>query len=143
MLAPKPPVAGLTPDLGVIVRVEAESARHTALQTVASIETGDPGALAAAQPDYKWVAGNQPSADPHTVSVVQNPTDVTIAVAATQPRRMRVRSLDEERHSALRDDGPRAVVRGGQRARDRMDHAGRWRRIRPARRQQLTAPRSN
>jgi hypothetical protein len=83
VLAPKPPVASLTPDLGAIVRVEAESARHTALQAVASIESGDPGALAAAQPDYKWVAGNQPSADPHTVSVVQNPGDVTIAVAAS------------------------------------------------------------
>jgi hypothetical protein len=83
VLAPKPPVAGLTPDLGAIVRVEAESARHTALQTVASVESGDPAALAAAQPDYKWVAGNQPSADPHTVSVLQNTADVTIAVAAT------------------------------------------------------------
>jgi hypothetical protein len=83
VLAPKPPVAGLTPDLGAIVRVEAESARHTALQAVASIGSGDPAALAAAQPDYKWVAGNQPSADPHTVSVLQNTADVTIAVAAT------------------------------------------------------------
>jgi hypothetical protein len=83
VLAPKPPVAGLSADLGAIVRVEAESARHTALQAVASIESGDPGALAAAQPDYKWVAGNQPSPDPHTVSVVQNPADVTVAVAAS------------------------------------------------------------
>ncbi len=83
VLAPRPATAGLTPDLGVIVRVEAESTRHTALQAVAAIGSGDPGALASAQPDYKWVAGNQPSADPHTVSVVQNPANVTIAVAAS------------------------------------------------------------
>jgi hypothetical protein len=83
VLAPRPPTPGLTPDLGVIVRVEAESARHTALQAVAAIGRGDPGALAAAQPDYKWVTGDEPSADPHTVSVVQNPDNVTIAVAAS------------------------------------------------------------
>ncbi len=82
-LAPRPPTQGLPTSLDVIVRVEAESTRHTALQAVADVASADRGALAAAQPDYAWVAGNQPSADPHTVSVAQNPGNVTVAVAAS------------------------------------------------------------
>ncbi len=82
-LAPRAPTQGLPTSLDVITRVEAESTRHTALQAVSDVATGDRGALAAAQPDYTWVAGNQSSADPHTVSVVQNPGSVTIAVAAS------------------------------------------------------------
>ena len=53
------------------------------LQAVADVATGDRGALAAAQPDYTWIAGNQPSTDSHTVSVAQNPGNVVIAVAAS------------------------------------------------------------
>lgn len=82
-LAPRTPTAGLPTSLDVIVRVEAESTRHTALQTVADVGTGDIAALSAAQPDYQWIAGGQSSADPHTVSVVQNADNVTIAVAAS------------------------------------------------------------
>jgi hypothetical protein len=82
VLTPRAPTAGLPTDLGVIVRVEAESARHTALQTVEQIGSGDVGALAGAQPDYHWIAGDQPSTDPHTVSVSARADGVTIAVAA-------------------------------------------------------------
>jgi hypothetical protein len=82
-LAPRVPTQGLPTSLDVIVRVEAESTRHTALQAVADVATGDRGALAAAQPDYTWVAGSQPSPDSHTVSVAQNAGNVIIAVAAS------------------------------------------------------------
>ncbi len=82
-LAPRPPTQGLPTSLDVIVRVEAESTRRTALQAVTEVGTGDRGALAAKQPDYTWVVGNQASTEPHTVSVAQNPGNVTIAVAAS------------------------------------------------------------
>ncbi len=83
VLPARPPVSGLTPNLADIVRVEAESTRHTALQAVEQVGSADLGALATAQSNYTWVAGNQPSPDSHTVSVTQNPGDVTIAVAAS------------------------------------------------------------
>jgi hypothetical protein len=83
VLPPRPPVQGLTSDLGDIVRVQAESTRHTALQAVAQVGSANLGALAAAQSNYAWVGGNEPSPDSHTVSVVQNAGNVTIAVAAS------------------------------------------------------------
>ena len=83
VLAPRAPTAGLPTSLDVIVRVEAESTRHTALQAVEDVGNGDPGALAARQPNYTWVAGDQPSTDSHVVSVAQGAGTITIAVAAS------------------------------------------------------------
>lgn len=82
-LAPRAPTAGLPTSLSVIVRVEAESARHTALQTVEQIGSGDVSALASAQPDYLWIPGDQPSTSPKIVSVMQSGGVVTVAVAAS------------------------------------------------------------
>ena len=83
VLAPRAPTAGLPTSLSVIVRVEAESARHTALQTIEATGNADLATLANAQPDYQWVAGNQPSSDPKVVSVAQSGNVVTIAVDAS------------------------------------------------------------
>ncbi len=44
---------------------------------------GDLGALASMQPDYKWIPGDQPSPDIHTVSVAPSAGVVTIAVTAS------------------------------------------------------------
>ncbi len=65
------------------MRVEAESTRHTALQTITETGNADISALAAAQPNYQWVSGTQASSDPHTVSVAQSNGNVTIVVAAS------------------------------------------------------------
>lgn len=83
VLAPRAPTAGLPTSLSVIVRVEAESARHTALQTIEATGNADLPTLANAQPDYQWVAGNQPSSGPKDVSVAQSGNVVTIAVDAS------------------------------------------------------------
>jgi hypothetical protein len=83
VLAPRPPTAGLPTSLDVIVRVQAESTRHTALQAVERSGSANTGELANEQPGYQWVAGDQPSADTHTVSVGQSAGAVTIAVAAS------------------------------------------------------------
>jgi hypothetical protein len=82
-LDPRAPTAGLPTSLGAIVRIQAESSRRTALQTVEQLGSGDVVGLAAAQPNYKWVAGDQPSTDPHIVSVAQRTGAVTIAVSGS------------------------------------------------------------
>jgi hypothetical protein len=82
-LAPRPPTAGLPTSLSAIVRIQAESTRHIALQAVEQGGNGDVAALAAMRPDYTWVAGDTPSTDAHQVSVAQNAGVVTIAVAAS------------------------------------------------------------
>ena len=83
VLAPRAPTAGLPTSLDAIVRIEAESTRHTALQTVEQESSGDVSVLAAAQPDYQWLAGDQPSTAPHDVSVAETGGVVTIAVSAS------------------------------------------------------------
>jgi hypothetical protein len=83
VLSPRAPTAGLPTSLSAIVRIEAESARHTALQAVEQIGTADIASLATRQPSYKWLAGVQPSTDPHTISVAQSEDVETIAVAAS------------------------------------------------------------
>jgi hypothetical protein len=83
VLAPRAPTAGLPTSLPAIVRIQAESTRHTALQAVEQVGRGDPAALAAMQPNYTWLAGNAPSSDAHDVSVGQNEGVITIAVAAS------------------------------------------------------------
>jgi hypothetical protein len=82
-LAPRGPTAGLPTSLSVIVRVEAESTRHTALETIEAAGNTSLATLAANQPDYQWIAGDRPSTDPKTVSVGENGSVVTIAVAAS------------------------------------------------------------
>jgi hypothetical protein len=83
VLTPVVPTAGLPTGLGAVVRMEAESTRHTALQTVEQLGSGDLAQLASLNPAYQWVAGDQPSPDVHTVSVQQNGSTVTIAVTAS------------------------------------------------------------
>jgi hypothetical protein len=83
VLAPRAPSAGLPGNLSVIVRVEAESARRTALQTIEASPNADLSTLASAQPDYQWVAGDQPSSGPKVVSVARSAGTVTIAVEAS------------------------------------------------------------
>jgi hypothetical protein len=82
-LDPRAPTAGLPTSLDAIVRIQAESSRRTALQTVEQLGSADVAGLAAAQPNYKWIAGDQPSTDAHMVSVAQRAGLVTIAVSAS------------------------------------------------------------
>ena len=82
-LAPRAPTAGLPTSLEAVVRMGAESTRRNALQAVETVGTGDTASLASTQPDYKWFAGDEPSTDSHAVSVAQNASVVTIAVAAS------------------------------------------------------------
>jgi len=82
-LAPRTPTEGLPTSLSAIVRIQAESTRHTALQAVEQVGGGDTSRLATMQPNYTWVSGTSPSVVPHTVSVAQNAGVVTIAVSAS------------------------------------------------------------
>ena len=84
VLAPRAPTEGLPTSLDAIVRIQAESTRHTALQAVEVVGSADPGALSNSQPNYQWVAGTQPSTDAHVVSVAGSANGtVTIAVSAS------------------------------------------------------------
>jgi hypothetical protein len=83
VLPPRPASEGLPSGLDTVVRIQAESARRTALQTAEQIRSGDTAQLAAAQPGFRWVAGDSPSTDAHTVSVGQSHGVVTMAVAAS------------------------------------------------------------
>jgi hypothetical protein len=83
VLSPRAPTAGLPTSLSAIVRIEAESTRHTALQAVEQVGTADIASLATHQPSYQWLPGVEPSTDPHTVSVGQSQDVETIAVAAS------------------------------------------------------------
>jgi hypothetical protein len=83
VLAPKAPTAGLPTSLDAIVRMEAESSRRNALQAVEQVGSGNVGQLASVQPNYTYIGGGQASTDPHTVSVAQNGSTVTIAVSAS------------------------------------------------------------
>jgi hypothetical protein len=83
VLAPAVPAAGLPSGLGAVVRMQAESTRRTAVQALEEVGSGDLTALAAMQPSFTWLAGNQPSTDSHVVSVAQSAGIVTIAVAAS------------------------------------------------------------
>ncbi len=83
VLAPRTPTEGLPSGLGTVVRMQAESARRTALQTAEALGSGDLARLAAAQPGFQWVAGDRPSTDAHTVSVAPGAGVVTMAVAAS------------------------------------------------------------
>ena len=88
ILAPQSPSAGIPTSLSAIVRIAAESARHTALATV--IDTaGSTGAplsteqLKQAQPSYQWIAGNEPSTTNTVVSITSSTGIDVIAVSGT------------------------------------------------------------
>ena len=83
VLAPAVPAAGLPNSLGAVVRMQAESTRRTAVQTIEQVGSGDVTSLAAMQPNFTWLAGEAPSIDSHAVSVAQSAGVVTIAVAAS------------------------------------------------------------
>ena len=88
VLAPRPPSAGIPTSLSDVVRIAAESARHTALTTVIATagSTGQPltlSQLASAQPNYQWVTGSQPSTTNTVVSITSGTGIDVIAVSAT------------------------------------------------------------
>jgi hypothetical protein len=83
VLTPRPASEGLPSGLDTVVRIQAESARRTGLQTAEQVGSGDIAQLAAAQPGFQWVGGDTPSTDPHTISVAQNGGVVTMAIAAS------------------------------------------------------------
>jgi hypothetical protein len=88
ILAPEAPSSGIPTSLSEIVRIAAESARHNALTAVAAA-AGSNGApltvtqLAAAQPSYQWVLGDQPSTTNTIVSITSAPGLDVIAVSGT------------------------------------------------------------
>ena len=87
VLAPRPPTAALPTNLDDVVRMRAESTRHTVMQAVES-ETDASGsvstaALAVRQPGYQWVDANTDSKDSNAVSVWSNQGVVVIVVAAS------------------------------------------------------------
>lgn len=88
ILTPLPPAAGIPTSLSAVVRIAAESARHTALATVMAT-VGDAGTpltiaqLTAAQPSYQWLPGNEPSTTNTVVSITSGPGIDVIAVSGT------------------------------------------------------------
>jgi hypothetical protein len=88
VLAPRPPDAGIPTSLSDVVRIAAESARHTALESVISA-AGSGGAalstseLQAEQPSYHWIAGDQPSTTNTVVSITSGTGIDVIAVSGT------------------------------------------------------------
>jgi hypothetical protein len=88
VLAPQAPLAGLPTSLSAIVRIEAESSRHTALSVVVSAASGTRAAptlteLSGLQPGYQWVAGTVPSTTNTMISVADAGSGVVLAVAGT------------------------------------------------------------
>jgi hypothetical protein len=88
VLAPRPPSAGLPTNLSDVVRIAAESARHTALTTVieAAGNAGAPLTLAqlqADEPSYQWIAGNEPSTTNSVISITSGTGIAVIAVSGT------------------------------------------------------------
>lgn len=88
ILAPRPPSAGIPTNLSDVVRIAAESARHTALTTVIEIAgtTGAPltlSQLETAQPSYEWVTGSEPSTTNTVISITSGQGIDVIAVSGT------------------------------------------------------------
>jgi len=88
ILAPREPFAGIPTSLSDIVRIEAESTRHTALSVVISAAGTrgaqlTPAVLESLQPGYNWIPGNQPSTTNTDISVSSAPGSDTIAVSGT------------------------------------------------------------
>jgi hypothetical protein len=88
ILAPQSPSVGIPTSLSAVVRIAAESSRHTALSTVISMAgiTGDPVSitqLQSEQPEYQWVLGDQPSTTNAIISITSAPGIDVIAVSGT------------------------------------------------------------
>jgi hypothetical protein len=88
VLAPRPPSAGLPTNLSDVVRIAAESARHTALETVIQLAgtTGAPlttAQLEQEQPNYQWIGGDQPSTTNTVISITSGTAVDVIAVSGT------------------------------------------------------------
>jgi len=88
ILAPLSPAAGLPTSLSAIVRIAAESSRHTAMSAVISA-AGPIGAqvttaqLSSEQPSYQWVDATTPSTTNTIISVASVPGADQIAVSGT------------------------------------------------------------
>jgi hypothetical protein len=88
ILAPRSPTAGIPTSLSDVVRIAAESARHTALTTVigAAGITGvplSPAQLQSEQPNYQWVGGDQASTTNTIVSITSGTAIDVVAVSGT------------------------------------------------------------
>ena len=87
ILAPREPYVGIPTSLADVVRIEAESSRHTALSVIISAATPTsaltPGQLESLQPGYQWVEGNVASTTNTMISVASVPGDDVIAVSGT------------------------------------------------------------
>jgi len=88
ILAPREPFAGIPTSLSDVVRIEAESSRHTALSVIMSAASSNGAALSTAQlaglqPGYQWIPGNQPSTTNTQISVSSGPGIDVIAVSGT------------------------------------------------------------
>jgi hypothetical protein len=88
VLAPRSPMAGIPTSLSDVVRIAAESARHTALTTVieAAGITGVPLTLAQLQseePSYQWVGGDEASTTNTVVSITSGTAIDVVAVSGT------------------------------------------------------------
>ncbi len=88
ILAPREPFAGIPTSLQDVVRIEAESTRHTALSVIISAASPSGAPLTAAQleslqPGYQWLSGNQPSTTNTMISVSSVQGEDLIAVSGT------------------------------------------------------------
>jgi len=88
ILAPREPFAGIPTSLADVVRIEAESTRHTALSVIISAASSNNAPLSTAelaglQPGYHWVPGNQASTTNTEISVSSGPGVDVIAVSGT------------------------------------------------------------
>jgi hypothetical protein len=88
ILAPRAPAAGLPTSLSDVVRIAAESARHTALTTVVEAAGTTGGLLSleqlqSEQPTYRWIGGDEPSTTNTVVSITSGTGIDVIAVSGT------------------------------------------------------------
>ena len=88
LLAPQAPFAGIPTSLSGVVRIEAESSRHTALSVVISAASpnGVPltlTQLTSLQPGYQWMLGSVPSTTNTMISITSAPGSDVIAVSGT------------------------------------------------------------
>ena len=146
ILAPQPPFAGIPTSLEAIVRIEAESSRHTAMSTVITA-AGPSGAaltltqLASAQPSYQWILGSQPSTTNTMISITSTTGSDVVAVSGTNREICAYRAVVTRHGVDLRDDGPRLELRGRHRTRVGLEHARRGLRAGPPRRErELSRP---
>ncbi len=82
ILPPSATATAIPTSLSDVTREEAESYRHTALQTVEQAGSSDPSELQQMQPNFQWVAGTSPSTTQTMMSVGQDSNGITIAVTA-------------------------------------------------------------